>query len=414
MWRTTKVTREAAAARPFQRWRAGYRSAMFSNAVRVATIRGIEVRLDPTLVVLAALIVWTFAARFAAEHGWPAGVAMGLAGMVLFLGSILAHELAHALEARHRDIEVDSITLLIFGGVTQMHAHSSRPRDEFAIAAVGPFVSLLCGAVFGLASLVTTEFGWAAPTQVLRLLAALNVVLAIFNLVPGAPLDGGRVLRAGLWAVFGDRSRAIRVAARCGQALGVAIVGVGIWVAFRAQGAALAALWYLAIGGFLYWAAGSEHRNSRLDDLYTGTTVREVVALGREHPRTRFPLEPVSPTDRVGASGSADGAGGSADGSHSRRDDDSDSDSEVARLPEVDLDADLHDLVEAFQGDTDRVLLTEQGRPVGSVEERYVARAVALLRNGHRPAPQPTPPADPAPPPPAPSTRLPPDEEASP
>jgi Zn-dependent protease len=330
---------------------------MFSNAVRVVTIRGIEVRLDPTLVVLAALIVWTFSARFAGEHGWSAGIGMGLAGMILFLGSILAHELAHALEARHRDIEVDSITLLIFGGVTQMHAHSSRPRDEFAIAVVGPFVSLLCGAVFGLTSLLTTEFGWVTSTQVLRLLAALNVVLAIFNLVPGAPLDGGRVLRAGLWAVLGDRSRAIRLAARCGQALGLAIVGVGIWVAVRAPGGGLAALWYLAIGGFLYWAAGSEHRNSRLDDLYAGTTVREVVALGREHPRTSFPLDPVH------------GPG----------------DTEVDGLPEVELDADLHDLVDAFQGDTDRVVLTEHGRPIGSVEERYVARTVALLRNGHRP-----------------------------
>jgi|GEM_PF-3871977 len=335
---------------------------MFSRAIRILSIRGIEVRLDPTLLVLAALIVWTFAAQFAGQHGWSSGVVMGAAGMVLFLGSILAHELAHALEARHRDIEVDSITLLIFGGVTQMHAHSSRPRDEFTIAAVGPFVSLLCGAVFGLLSLATAELAWdwgAQLTQLLRLLAALNVLLALFNLVPGAPLDGGRVLRAGLWAVLGDRSRAVRLAARCGQLLGLTIVGYGLWVVLRVPDAALAALWYLAIGGFLFWAAGSEHRNSRLDDLYSRTQVREVVALGRAHPSTTFPLAEPTPTQ----------LGDGQDG-----------------LPRVELDADLHELVDAFQGDTERVVLTDGGRPLGTVAERYVARAVALLRRAQRPA----------------------------
>ncbi len=338
----------------------GYLPRMFSRAVHVLSIRGIDVRLDPTLVVLAALIVWTFAGRFAAEHGWSSATVMGLGGMVLFLASILAHELAHALEARHRDIEVDSITLLIFGGVTQMHAHSSRPRDEFAIAAVGPFVSLLCGAILGLISLATPLLPWGDQlTQLLRLLAALNVVLAVFNLVPGAPLDGGRVLRALLWAVLGDRSRAIRVAARCGQLLGLTIVAYGIWIAVRVPQATIAALWYLAIGGFLYWAAGSEHRNSRLDDLYSGTRVREVVALGRDHPATSFPLE--TPTD--GDLPNGDDAG----------------------LPQVDLDADLHELVDAFQGHHDRVILTDAGEPIGTVAERYVARAVALLRRGRRP-----------------------------
>ncbi len=337
---------------------AGYRSPMFSRAVRVLTIRGIEVRLDPTLLVLVALIVWTFAARFAAEHGWASAIGMGALGMVLFLASILAHELAHALEARHRDIEVESITLLIFGGVTQMHAHSSRPRDEFVIAAVGPFVSLLCGAVLGLASLLTTDLAFGEQlTQVLRLLAALNVALAVFNLIPGAPLDGGRVLRAVLWAVLKDRGRAIRVASRCGQVLGLALIAWGLYVGFQAPNVLLASVWYLAIGGFLYWAAGREHRASRLDDLYSGTRVREVVALGREHPATTFPIEP-STEGELGTDG----------------------------LPQVELDADLHELVDAFQGEHAEVVLTDDGRPVGTVAERYVARAVALLRRGQRPS----------------------------
>ena len=333
---------------------------MFSRAIRVLSIRGIDVRLDPTLLVLAALIVWTFSVRFAAQHGWTSATMMALFGMVLFFASILAHELAHALEARHRGIQVESITLLVFGGVTQMHAHSSRPRDEFVIAAVGPFVSLLCGAVLGLLSLVTGMLPAGEQlTQLLRLLAALNVVLAVFNLVPGAPLDGGRVLRAGLWALLGDRSRAIRWAARCGQFLGLAIVGYGIWVALTVPQATLAALWYLAIGGFLYWAAGSEHRSSRLDDLYSRTRVREVVALGRDHPATSFPLETPTADELPSA--------------------------EAAGLPQVELDADLHELVDAFQGEHSRIVLTDAGDPVGTVAERHVARAVALLRRGRRP-----------------------------
>jgi len=326
--------------------------------VHVMTIRRIEVRLDPTLVVLIALIVWTLAAHFASEHGWPSALGMGAIGMVLFLASILAHELGHALEARHRNIEVESITLLIFGGVTQMHAHSSRPRDEFAIAAVGPFISLLSAAVFGLVSLMTPQLMFGAQlTQVLRLLAALNLALAVFNLIPGAPLDGGRVLRAGLWAVLGDRGRAIRLAARCGQGLGIALFVVGLYVAYTAPEALLASVWYLAIGGFLYWAAGREHRSSRLDELYSLTRLREVVALGREHPATTFPLAVPTSTQLA---------------------DDP--------LPKVELDADLHELVEAFQGGHGQVLLTDRGHPVGVVAERHAARAVALLRRGHRPS----------------------------
>jgi len=331
---------------------------MFSRAIRILSIRGVDVRLDLSLVLLAVLVVWTFAVRFAAEHGLAVAIVMGIVGMVLFLASILAHEVAHALEALHRDLEVESITLLIFGGVTQMHAHSSRPRDEFVIAAVGPFVSLLAGAIFGLAGTVVGDllpvFGDPAE-QLLRLLAALNVLLAVFNLVPGAPLDGGRVLRAGLWAALGDRSRAIRVSARFGQALGLALAGYGLYVATTSP-ATIAALWLFAIGAFLFWAAGQEHRTSRLDDLYSGTRVRDILALGRQHPATEFPLGPLD---------------GGDDGSDGAR-------------PRVDLDDDLHDLVAAFQGQHDAVVLTEGGRELGVVEERYVARAVALLRRGHR------------------------------
>jgi Zn-dependent protease len=172
---------------------------MFSRAVRLVRIRGIDVRLDPTLVLIALLVGWTFGTRFATVHPLGTAITMAAAGATLFFVSILAHELAHAFEAMHRGIEVRGITLFLFGGVTEMDASSETPRDEFVIAAVGPYVSLLCGAAFGL---LATYASWLFPpafatpvADVAGLLGWLNVLLAVFNLVPGAPLDGGRVLR---------------------------------------------------------------------------------------------------------------------------------------------------------------------------------------------------------------------------
>ena len=344
---------------------------MLARAFRIATIGGIEVRLDPTLLVLAVLLVWSFSGQFAAAHGGTTAIGMAVAGMVLILVSILAHELAHALEAMHRDIEVESITLLVFGGVTQMHAHSARPRDEFVIAAVGPFVSLLCGAIFGLlsvaAELLPTPFAGPAA-DLAGLLALLNVLLAVFNLVPGAPLDGGRVLRAGLWWLLGDRSRAIRWAARCGQALGLALIGFGLFVLLRAPQAFIGALWWIVIGVFLIWAAGSEHRMSRLDDLYTGTTVRDLLPFIAAEEQSPEPAEPTG-ADLPDAAPGADlpAAGPSAD------------------PPGLSLDADLHDLVDAFQDRTTRIVLHDGQHTHLEVSERQIAAAIGRLRRGHPP-----------------------------
>jgi len=338
---------------------------MLARAFRIATVRGIEVRLDPTLLVLAVLLVWSFSGRFAAAHGGATAIGMAVAGMVLILASILAHELAHALEALHRGIEVESITLLVFGGVTQMHSHSARPRDEFVVAAVGPFVSLLCGAVFGLLSIAAQLLPptlTAPAADLAGLLALLNVLLAVFNLVPGAPLDGGRVLRAGLWWILGDRSRAIRWAARCGQTLGLALIGFGLFILLRAPQAFIGALWWIVIGVFLIWAAGSEHRMSRLDDLYTGTTVRDLLPfVASEQP----PRSPPHPTATASADTPVEGAD--------------------APLPELALDANLHDLVDAFQGRTARVVLRDGQHPHLEVSERQIAAAIGRLRRGEAP-----------------------------
>src|SRR5699024_10473211 len=126
-------------------------------------------------------------------------------------------------EARHRGIRVHAITLLLFGGVTEMHAHGQRPNDEFAIAAAGPYASLVCAATFGLLATFAHDLlpdAAADPiAEVAGLLGWWTLLLALFNLVPGAPLDGGRVLRAILWWLLGERMRALRITVRAGQLL---------------------------------------------------------------------------------------------------------------------------------------------------------------------------------------------------
>lgn len=267
---------------------------MLARAVRIATIRGIEVRLDPTLLVLAVLLAWLLTTRFTPAYGTGVAVTMAAVGAVAFFGSILAHELAHALEASHRDIRVKGITLLLFGGVTEMHTESQHPRDEFVVAAVGPYVSLVCAAAFHLTAVVARlvlPAAVAGPVADLALLLAyLNLLLAVFNLVPGAPLDGGRVLRAALWWLTGDRRRAVRIAARAGQTFGALLVTFGVWE-FSAglQLAAIGGIWWILIGVFLFVAARAELRRADAQAALEGRTTAD--ALGALPPRVEVSRE---------------------------------------------------------------------------------------------------------------------------
>lgn len=249
---------------------------MFPRALRIARIRGVDVRLDPTWLVIAVLVVWSFLARWSVT-GRPGTVAatMAVAGALGFFASVLAHELGHAFEARHRHLQVHGITLFLFGGVTEMDMHTRRPRDEFTVAAIGPWISLVLAAVFGL---VTAALDWYLPGRsaevatVTGTLGWVNLGLALFNIVPGAPLDGGRVLRAALWAVLGDRHRAQLAAARAGQVLAVSIWVGGAWWVARRPGIVLNALWIGFVGFFMFNAARGERAQARTMQLVDGHT----------------------------------------------------------------------------------------------------------------------------------------------
>lgn len=246
-------------------------------SVSLGRIFGVPVGINWSVLVIAALIAVAFGAGQLPQvegYSQPMYLLAGLVAAVLFLGSILAHELAHALVARARGVAVDGITLWLLGGVAKFAGEASRPRDEAVIALVGPLISLTAGLAFGAVAFVviavTGEMVTLA-TAVLGWLAAINAVVAVFNLLPAAPLDGGRVLRAVLWARRGNRRDAALAAARAGRGLGIGLIGVGL-LGFAAYGA-VDGVWLMLLGWFLVTAAGAEALHARLE----GVTVAEVM-----------------------------------------------------------------------------------------------------------------------------------------
>jgi len=202
--------------------------------------------------------------------------AAGLAAGVLFFVSLLAHELAHALVAQRNGLEVDGITLWLFGGVARLMGEPRDPGADFRIAGVGPLVSIVLGVGFGVFAVVLDLAGVAGiVVGVFAWLGIINVVLAGFNLVPAAPLDGGRLLRAAWWRWRGDRDRAAVVAARAGRGFGWILVVVGVaGFAFGAPGG----LWFALIGWFLVNAAKAEEQQVVVGRALEGVRVADVMS----------------------------------------------------------------------------------------------------------------------------------------
>lgn len=240
---------------------------MFGNSFPLFSVRGIDVRADLSWLFIVALVSWSFYSRFIIWYEREAGPAliMAIAAAVLFFGSVVVHELAHALEAQRRGVHVAGITLFVFGGATHSKFDVKRPGDEFALTAIGPYSSLVLAAAFGLAALGADEAGLDATGEVLGNLGWLNLALAIFNLLPGAPLDGGRILRAAVWKATGDRRRAIVVASNAGRILGGLIIVLGVVQLLTVTG--IGGLWFILIGWFLYRAATAERTQAEVKDL---------------------------------------------------------------------------------------------------------------------------------------------------
>lgn len=250
---------------------------MFLYRVRLFSLFGFAVSVDASWLVLASLVVWSLAAAvFPALHpGFAPGTywIMAVAATLGLFGSIVFHETAHALVARRFGIPIGGITLFIFGGVAEMEEEPGSARGELLMAVAGPLASLLLGAVLLLAG-ETTEAPPAAA--VLGYLGLINWVLALFNLVPAFPLDGGRMLRAGLWMWRGDLLQATRIAASIGRGFGLLLVVLGL---FRAlSGDVVGGVWSFLIGLFLRTAAIESYRHTLAGRLLAGVTVGQIMS----------------------------------------------------------------------------------------------------------------------------------------
>ena len=260
---------------------------MFRRAARVMTLGGVDVRFDPSLVLLVALLLWVLNERLALRFSLPVALLLAVVTSVLLLASVLAHELGHALEARHRGLGVGSITLFALGGATEITGHGRTPREEFAVSFAGPWVSIVIAATAGLVATGAERLPAgdiaAAVGLVAGLVGWLNLGLAAFNLLPAAPLDGGRVLHALLWRGMRDRHRATSVTSTLGVVLGAALVLVGIRSALTA-GTPIPGLATLAVGVFVIVSAEGERRRDRRARTTTDGTPEPDV-LGWSGPR---------------------------------------------------------------------------------------------------------------------------------
>lgn len=245
--------------------------------MRLGRVFGVEVGLNWSWFVVLVLIVWTLtAAVFPRQNpGLSDGVyvVMGIVAAVAFFVSLLAHELGHALQARRDGVEIDGVTLWLFGGVARFKGMFPSAGAEFRIAIAGPLVSLVLGGAFSLAAwLVSLPQG---VDGVLAWLGYINLVLLVFNLLPALPLDGGRVLRSALWAARGSFASATRIAAGIGTGFGYLFVAAGLAL-FVLEGA-FSGAWLAFVGWFLIEAARNESRYLLARQALQGLVVRDVM-----------------------------------------------------------------------------------------------------------------------------------------
>lgn len=253
------------------------RDGAFRNAWTLAHVRGVPIRVDVSWFVIAGLVVWMLFTRFTtllAEQGTAMAVAAAAVAALLFFASLLAHELGHTITSLDRGIPVVGVTLFLLGGVTESTREARSAKDEFVIVGIGPFISLVLGALFGL--LHTIVAGQPVVGAITGYLAWINVMLAVFNLVPGYPLDGGRLLRSVIWAVTGKPHRSTRMAARVGQAFALLLGGYGISV-FVQSGANFGGIWEILIAVFLYRGAAQSHARARVRERLADRSVRDVM-----------------------------------------------------------------------------------------------------------------------------------------
>jgi len=238
---------------------------------------GIPIRINYTwfLIIILMTLSLSLAELPAVAPGFPAWLywPVGVLGSLLFFGSVLAHELAHSLVARAQGTPVRDITLFLFGGVSSIEAESENPLKEILMAGVGPATSLVLALAFALLFWVFRPLN-ALVSGFFLLLTLVNGWLAIFNLLPGLPLDGGRVLRAVIWQTSGNYRLSTRIAATTGRVISFLLIGGGILWTFSGG---FSGLWLALIGWFMDNAATQSYKQVILQDLLRGVTVADLM-----------------------------------------------------------------------------------------------------------------------------------------
>jgi Zn-dependent protease len=260
------------------------------GSIQLLRISGIRIGASPSWFIVLFLVIYFLAGYFQDTLGGSQteGFIVAVCSALLFFGSLVAHELGHALTARRNGIEIDGIDLWLLGGLARFRQDSRSPGQEFAIAAAGPAVSFVIAAVFAIVSLAVAGSNNAIDVALLRngvnisaplaltvFLAEMNLWLFLFNLLPAFPLDGGRIARAVVWRITGDRNRATRVSAAIGQFAGYALIAFGIWRAVDGDG--IGALWWALIGWFIASAARNAVVSTAFTERLEGITVADVM-----------------------------------------------------------------------------------------------------------------------------------------
>jgi len=243
-------------------------------------IRGIQIGVNWSVLLIVALLAYGLAVgqfpAAAPRHPVAEYVVAAVITAVAYIGSLLAHELAHSLVAQRNGLRVEGITLWLIGGVSRLQGEIPDPAAEIRIAGVGPLTSLVLGAVFALLAWLLHASGVTGVlVAALAWLGGINILLAVFNVIPAAPLDGGRLLRAVLWRITGDKVKAAEWSARSGQVFGwILVVGSAYLVLARRE---YNWLWFALVGWFLISAATAENQQAVVQSQLRTVAVRQIM-----------------------------------------------------------------------------------------------------------------------------------------
>ncbi len=253
---------------------------MLRTNIRLFKVFGIPIELNISWFIIFALVAWSLVSlyfpanykEFTVTQHWIMGI---VAAFLLFV-SVILHELSHSYVAKTHGVPIRRITLFLFGGVSQMAKESADPATEIKIAIAGPLMSfLLMGIFFGLTAWARTVPAVRSAVPVLRYLAYVNGILGAFNLIPGFPLDGGRLLRALLWMRSGNLRRSTYIASKVGGVIGIGFIAIGFLSVFR--GAFIFGLWMVMIGFFLRQAAEASYFQVVVDGVLKGMSVQDIM-----------------------------------------------------------------------------------------------------------------------------------------